>query len=82
MKKYEDIVESLAEEIIEMTEYRDDLEANLATFISSLEQQIMGKVQEFASNRFCPHCSTKLETMMDDSDGMNLEEITACPDCH
>ncbi len=83
MIEYQDIVEELAEEIIETTEHKDDLDANITTFVSSLEQQIRTKVQELAAIRFCPECSALIKTVMDDSDGTNLEEITSCsnPDC-
>jgi uncharacterized protein (UPF0212 family) len=77
------IIEGFAEQIIEATEHRDDLDTNIATFTESLEQQIRDKVQELASDRFCPDCSAKMRTVMDDADGTNLEEITACsnPNC-
>jgi hypothetical protein len=83
MKEYPDIIEELAEQIIEVTEQRDDLDANLTTFTESLEQQIRNKVQELAPNRFCSDCCAKMKTVMDD-DGTNLEEVPACsnPDCH
>jgi len=83
MTEYLDFIEELAEEIIEATDHKDDLDANLATFCTSLEQQIRDKVQELAVKRFCPDCCAKMKTVMDD-DGTNLEEVPACsnPDCH
>jgi hypothetical protein len=83
MNDYPEVIEEFAEQIIEATEHRDDLESNIATFISSLEQQIRNKVSELAFDRFCPTCSMKIKTVMDD-DGTNLEEVSACsnPDCH
>ena len=83
MTEYPEIIEEFTEQIIEVTEHKDDLEANIATFIESLERQIREKVQELAVKRFCPTCFSKMRTVMDDADGTNLEEITACsnPNC-
>ncbi len=82
MTEYPEIIEEFAEEIIEATDHRDDLDTNIATFTESLEQQIRDKVQELASDRFCPECLAKNKSVMDD-DGTNLEEILVCsnPDC-
>ncbi len=84
MKEYTEIIEELSEEIIEATEHRDDLDMNVATFCESINLQIRDKVSELASDRFCPMCSAKMKTVMDDRDGTNLEEVSACsnPDCH
>jgi sirohydrochlorin ferrochelatase len=83
MTEYPEIIEEFAEQIIESTEQRDDLDANITTFCESLEQQIRDKVQALATNRFCPDCSAKMRTVMDVFGGKNLEEITVCsnPDC-
>ena len=43
MTEYPEIIEEFAEQIIEVTEQRDDLDANIATFFESLEQQIRAK---------------------------------------
>jgi hypothetical protein len=77
------IIEEFAEQIIELTEHRDDLEPNITTFCESLEQQIRDKVAEIATNRFCPKCCAKMRTVNDVFDGTNMEEITVCsnPDC-
>ena len=83
MNEYPVIIEEFAEQIIEVTEHRDDLEPNIATFCESLEQQIRDKVSEIAVKRFCPTCSAKMRTVNDVFGGKNLEEITVCsnPDC-
>jgi hypothetical protein len=83
MTEYPDIIEEFAEQIIELTEIKDDLDANIATFCESLEQQIRDKVSEIATNRFCPKCFAKMRTVMDVFGGKHLEEITICsnPDC-
>jgi hypothetical protein len=83
MTEYPEIIEEFADQIIEATEQRDDLDANIATFCTSLEQQIRDKVSEIAVKRFCPTCSAKMRTVNDVFGGKNLEEITVCsnPDC-
>jgi hypothetical protein len=83
MTEYPEIIEEFAEEIIEATDHRDDLDTNIATFTESLEQQIRDKVQEFAVKKFCPTCFAKMRTVNDVFGGKNLEEITVCsnPDC-
>ena len=66
MTEYPEIIEEFAEQIIEVTEHRDDLDANIATFCESLEQQIRDKVSEIAVKRFCPTCSAKMRTSISD----------------
>ena len=83
MTEYHIIIEEFAEQIIETTDNRDDLDANIVTFCTSLEQQIRDKVSEIGVNRFCPECFSKMRTVNDVFGGKNLEEITVCsnPDC-
>jgi hypothetical protein len=72
-------VEELAEEIISLTENKDDLENNITTFISDLEQKTRNKILELTKSNFCSDCGAKMKAVLDDIDGTNMEEITSCP---
>lgn len=80
---HDELVEMLAQEVIDGTENQDDLSNYLQVYQESLGSEVDAKVKEMAETAFCETCGASLRPVTGDTDGTNMAEWTECsnPEC-